>query len=169
MELSNGRKITNGRVNIEYPKTQDQFQMYDKIAAKQVASIRDPTIGIWDENTVSKIFFSSDNVNIIQNGIRAGIYERSNNQFIIANQDLDTISIIMRSIYLQNSVNQPDNIREQIEALNKIVWDYCIPQIYGEVQGYRKYIEDASEMYTPIARPILAKNNDKELVLKPWF
>jgi hypothetical protein len=169
MELTNGRKISNGRVDIEYPRVEDQFQFYDKIPAKQVATIRDPTVGIWDENMISKIFFSAHNVDIIQNGIRAGIHKRSNGRFIIANQDLDTLSIIMRSIYLQNSINQPNNIKEQVEALNKIVFDYCIPQIYGECQGYRKYIEDASTMYTPIAHPVLTKNNDKELVLKPWF
>jgi hypothetical protein len=53
--------------------------------------------------------------------------------------------------------------------LNKIVWDYCIPQVYGEAQGYKQYIIDASTMYTPIAPPIMTSNNDKELVLKPWF
>jgi hypothetical protein len=32
-----------------------------------------------------------------------------------------------------------------------------------------KYLRDASNMYVPIAHPILAKDDDKELVLKPWF
>ena len=106
---------------------------------------------------------------MIQNGIRAGIYKRSNGKFTISNQDEDTLKIIMRSIFLQNSVNQPDNIKEQIQQLNKIVWDYCIPQIYGEVQGYNQYIKDASTMYTPIAPPIFSKNNDKQLPLHEWF
>ena len=109
---------------------------------------------------LSKLFFSGENISTIQNGIRAAIYQKSNGVFLIANQDEDTLKIIMRSIFLQNAVNQPDNIKEQVEQLNKIVWDYCNPQVYGEIQGYKQYIKDASEMYTPMARPILSAEND---------
>jgi hypothetical protein len=171
--MTNGResnrRISNGRVDINYPRVEDQFQFYDKIPAKQCTTFRDPTAGIWEDNILSNIFFSSHNICMIQNGIRAGIYKRSNGKFTISNQDEDTLKIIMRSIFLQNSVNQPDNIKEQIQQLNKIVWDYCIPQIYGEVQGYNQYIKDASTMYTPIAPPIFSKNNDKQLPLHEWF
>jgi hypothetical protein len=56
-----------------------------------------------------------------------------------------------------------------VEQLNKMVLDYCIPQVYGEAHGYNKYIIDASTMYTPIAHPIMSSNNDKQLGLNPWF
>ena len=32
-----------------------------------------------------------------------------------------------------------------------------------------KYKYDVSNMYEPIARPILSKTNDKQLLLKKWF
>lgn len=75
----------------------------------------------------------------------------------------------MRSIFLQHTSNQPTNIKGQVDELNKIVLDYAIPQVYSEAVGYYKYLEDASTMYTPIAPPIMSSNNDKQLVLKPWF
>jgi hypothetical protein len=165
----NNCKVSNGRVDIFNPKTQDLFQMYDKIPVSQCITYRDPTEGLWVETDLSRVFFSGQNICIIQNGIRAGVYKRSNQQFVIANQDEDTLKIIMRSVFLQHSANQPKNITEQVMNLNKIVWDYCIPQVYGEAQGYKQYIIDASTMYTPIAPPIMTSNNDKELVLKPWF
>ena len=160
---------SNGRVDIFEPKTKDLFQMYDKIPVNQCATFRNPTEGLWDNTMLSNAFFSGHNICTIQNGIRAGVYERSNGQFIIANQDEDTLKIIMRSVFLQHAANQPENTREQVMQLNKIVWDYCIPQVYGEAQGYKQYIIDASTMYTPIAPPIMTDNNDKELILKPWF
>lgn len=162
-------RSSNGRIDINGPKTCDLFQMYDKIPVSQCITYRDPTEGLWDETDLSRVFFSGQNICIIQNGIRAGVYKRSNQQFVIANQDEDTLKIIMRSVFLQHSANQPKNITEQVMNLNKIVWDYCIPQVYGEAQGYKQYIIDASTMYTPIAPPIMTSNNDKELVLKPWF
>ena len=75
----------------------------------------------------------------------------------------------MRSVFLQYSSNKPTHITEQIIALNKMVLNYCIGQVYSEAQGYMKYIDDVSTLAMPIAHPILANNKDKELVLKSWF
>jgi hypothetical protein len=160
---------SNGRVDIINTKTKDLFQMYDKIPVNQCATFRNPTDGLWDKTNLSNCFFSEKNMRIIQNGIRAGVYQKSNQQYVIGDQDCDTLNIIMRSIFLQYAANQPTNVTQQIEELNKMVLDYCIPQVYGEAQGYYKYIMDASTMYTPMANPILAKNNDKQLILKDWF
>ena len=160
---------SNGRVDIIGPKTSDLFQMYDKIPINQCATLRNPTEGLWNNTSLSDTFFSHQNIQIIQNGIRAGVYERSKGKYVIGNQECDTLKIIMRSIFLQYAANQPTNIKGQIEELNKMVLDYCIPQVYGEAHGYHKYIVDASTMYTPIAPPIMSSNNDKQLGLNPWF
>ena len=84
---------TNGRVNAKYPKTSDLFQMYDKIPVNQCSTFRDPTEGLWDNTDLSKTFFSAENMGIIQNGIRAGVYKKSNGQYIISDQDGDTLKI----------------------------------------------------------------------------
>ena len=165
----NGEKVSNGRVDIFTPKTKDLFQMYDKIPVTQCATLRNPTEGLWDNTMLSNTFFSHQNIEIVQNGIRAGVYKQSNGKYVIGNQDCETLKIIMRSIFLQYAANQPTNIKGQVEQLNKMVLDYCIPQVYGEAQGYHKYIVDASTMYVPMAPPILTSNNDKQLELKPWF
>jgi hypothetical protein len=93
----------------------------------------------------------------------------SNNTHIIDTQDYDQLYIIMRSIFLQYSLNQPDNITQQIKQLNNIVLNYCINQIYNEAKGYKKYLTDVSTMYTPIAPPISTNSFDKELILPKWF
>lgn len=165
----NGEKVSNGRVDIFTPKTKDLFQLYDKIPVNQCATLRNPTEGLWDNTMLSNTFFSSQNIEIVQNGIRAGVYKQSNGKYVIGNQDCETLKIIMRSIFLQYAANQPTNVKGQVEQLNKMVLDYCIPQVYGEAQGYHKYIVDASTMYVPMAPPILTSNNDKQLELKPWF
>ena len=76
----------------------------------------------------------------------------------------------MRSIFLQYSVNNPTNIREQIETLNKMVLDYAIPQVYGEAQGHMKYLNDVSTLPVPLAAPALMSNHDKRSYRMPnWF
>ena len=162
-------KLNNGRVNIKSPNTSTLFQMYDKIPANQCVTFRNATEGLWDGTPLSDAFFSKDNIQILQNGIRAGVYKRSNGQYVIGPQDCDSLKIIMRSVFLQYSANQPDNIPQQIEQLNVIVLNYCVQQVYSEAQGYMKYVDDASTLVVPIAHPVMADYNDKELVLKPWF
>ena len=162
-------KVNNGRVNIKTPNTSALFQMYDKIPANQCVTFRNATEGLWNETPLSQAFFSQQNIRIIQNGIRAGVYERSNGQYVIGDQDCDSIKIIMRSVFLQHSANQPNNIPQQIEQLNKIVLNYCIQQVYSEAQGYMKYVDDVSTLVVPIAHPVQASNTDRQLEFKGWF
>ena len=160
---------TNGRVDIKTPNTSNLFQIYDKIPAHQCSTYRNPTEGLWDESTLSNLFFSRENIKIIQNGIRAGVYKKSNGNFVIGEQDCDSLKIVMRSVFLQNSSNQPTHVTQQVEALNQLVLDYCIQQVYSEAKGYVKYISDVSTLAVPIAHPITTNNTDRQLVLKPWF
>jgi hypothetical protein len=159
----------NGRVDIKNPDTNNLFALYDKIPANQCATFRNATEGLWDETQLSKLFFSQDNLQILQNGIRAGVYHRSNGQYVIGPQDCDSLKIVMRSVYLQYAANQPNNITQQIEELNKIVLNYCVQQVYGEAQGYLKYIDDASTLVVPISHPVMSNNTDRTLELKTWF
>jgi len=161
--------LNNGRVDIKTPNTSSLFQMYDKIPANQCVTFRNPTEGIWNDSELSQTFFSRENIQILQNGIRSGVYHRSNSQYTIGPQDCDSLKIVMRSVFLQHSSNLPYDIPNQINELNKIVLNYCIQQVYSEAQGYMKYISDVSTLAVPIAHPVLAKNYDRELELKPWF
>ena len=162
-------KVNNGRVDIKTPSTSSLFEMYDKIPANQCVTFRNPTEGLWNDTDLSLVFFSQKNIHIIQNGIRAGVYYKSNGQYTIGIQDCDSLKIIMRSVYLQHSSNLVNNIPQQVAELNKIVLDYCIQQVYSEAQGYMKYLDDASTLVVPIAHPVMANNSDRELEFKKWF
>jgi hypothetical protein len=162
-------KMNNGRVDIKTPSTSDLFKMYDKIPANQCVTFRNPTEGLWNDTTLSIAFFSQQNIQMLQNGIRAGVYKKSNGQYTIGPQDCDSLKIIMRSVYLQYAANQVNNISDQVTELNQIVLNYCVQQVYGEAQGYMKYINDASTLVVPIAHPVMADNTDRQLFLKSWF
>ena len=135
----------------------------------QCSSFREAVTGNWYETALSDTFFSAANIRIIQNGIRAGVFNLSNGQYSIGDQNCDELKIIMRSVFLQYSHNRATQIKEQVGALNQIVLDYAIKQVYGEAQGYMKYKRDASTLVVPIAPPIMSKTNDKQLFLKNFF
>ena len=107
---------------------------------------------------------------IIQNGIRAGVYKKSNSQYMVGTQDCESLKIIMRSIFLQHAANQPKQISQQIAELNQIVLEYCIFHVYSEAQGYMKYLTDVSTLAVPLAAPVMASQNDKRNYRMPtWF
>ena len=160
---------SNGRVDIISPDTNILFSMTDRIPVNECTDFRDAMTGNWYNTVLSDAFFSSKNIQIIQNGIRAGVYKKSNGMYIIGNQNCDELKIIMRSIFLQYAKNLSTNIKEQIQDLNNLVLDYSIKQVYGEAEGYMKYKQDVSTMYTPIAHPVMSKTNDKQLILKKWY
>ena len=164
-------RTSNGRVNIiDTPDISNLFAMYDKIPANQCVSFREPTLGQWDETPLSKAYFSQSNIQIIQNGIRAGVYAKSNKQYVVAPQDCESLKLIMRSVFLQHSVNNPQQISQQIFELNKIVLDYCIFNVYSEAQGYMKYLTDVSTLAVPLAPPVMTAQNDKRNYKMPsWF
>jgi len=160
----------NGRINLTTPDISNLFAMYDKIPANQCATLREPTLGQWEDTDLSRAFFSMENIKILQNGIRAGVYQMSNQQYVIAPQDCDSLKIIMRSVFLQHSANQLTNVSGQVANLNKMVMDYCVPHLYREAQSYMKYLRDVSTIAIPPAPPVMATQFDRrEHVAKPWF
>jgi hypothetical protein len=163
--------LANGRINIlTHDKNNTMFKIHDTIPiSSKKEDYRDSMIGNWYNTALSDAFFSKENIQIIQNGIRKGVFELSNKQFIICEQNEDELKIIMRSIFLQYSKNLKNNIKYQIQNLNKLVLDYAINQVYSETVGYIKYKYDISTMYDPISRPVLSRTNDKQLELKKWF
>jgi len=172
---SNGRIIHvtdyNGRVNLIEPESPDAvFKMKERLAVKNKATeYREALAGTWENNTLSNTFFSADNIQIIQNGLRAGVYNMSSQQFVIAPQNIDTLKVIMRSTYLQYAEHYPDKIKEQVGRLNQLVLDYAIPTVFNEAVGYMKYRLDQSTLVTPLAIPQHHDRNYKQLELKNWF
>ena len=161
----------NGRVNIVEPPSPDiVFKMQEKIALKnQPTEYREALGGTWETNVLSQVYFSKENIQIIQNGLRAGVYKASGDKYIIAPQNVDTLKIIMRSIYLQYAEHHPDNITEQVERLNQLVLDYAVPSVYNETVGYLKYCQDQSTLVVPLELPRHHDRQYKQLEQKKWF
>lgn len=155
---------SNGRIDLLHAP--NPISLYDKPI--YTSSYKDAMTGNWADTPLSLAFFSKENQQILQNGIRAGVYKMSGNKSIISQQSNSDLKIIMRAIFLEHSKNNTTSIRTQIEVLNQHVLKYSIPRIYGETQGYLKYLQDASTLVVPLSNPI-HMSLDKTLELKPFF
>jgi len=149
----------NGRVNIlDDSDPNIRFQMAEKIAIKNKTSeYRDPLVGIHEDNLLAQVYFSEGNVQILQNGLRAGVYEKSNQKISIPPQNIENLKIIMRSIFLQHAEYSSENITSQVERLNSFVLDYAVNSVYNEAIGYMNYCKDQSSLVMPMDRPTQAR------------
>lgn len=160
----------NGRLNLIEEPTGVRFQMSEKMAVKNKATeYRNPLLGITEDNLLARTYFSEANIQILQNGLRAGVYRMSENKIVVAPQNIDQLKIIMRSIYLQYAEYSDEPIAQQIKKLNDFVLDYAVKSVHGEAIGYLKYLEDQSRLVMPLAQPQQADRDYKELSFDKWF
>ena len=134
----------NGRINIlDNPDPYIRFKMQEKIACKNKATeYREPLEGIMENSLLAQVYFSQGNVQILQNGIRAGVYSMSGyRKLIVPQQNIDNLKIIMRSIYLQyGQIDNSEHVTKQVEVLNEYVLDYAVLNVYNEAVAYLKYL-----------------------------
>ena len=133
----------SGRVNIEGGTP---FFLKEKVPVDDKTNHYSATKYMLQPSLLTNTYFSKENINIVHNNIKREVYNLSQKKYVIDDQNMDTLKVIMRSIFLQYSNFNNKKIREQIEKLNQMVVDYCSKSIYGEIKGYLKYNEDASNV-----------------------
>jgi hypothetical protein len=158
----------NGRIQHDRSQNGTPFFIQDLIPKNEKTNYFNATQHMMNPTLLSNTYFSKENIEIIQNAIRSEIYKKTQQKHIIDKQDYDQIKIIMRSVFLQYSLHKSTNIREQVEQLNQIVLNYCVPRVYSELMSYLKYKEDISTLPVPQENPIFLAP-DKTLELKHFF
>jgi hypothetical protein len=153
----------NGKVNIMGPNIATQFSMMDRIPINTNTNYQNVLAGNFERSILSNSYFSKNNIELIQNSIRKGVYDKSNQRILIDKQSEDQLILVMRSMYLQYSKNLDTNIPKQVEELNSHVLNYCIASVYNEAVSYLKYKEDASVMHRPMQHPIYSNKTNKTL------
>ena len=124
---------------------------YEKTAEKGFEA--DMLRGNWETTPLSTTFFSPENIQAIQNAIRREVYEKSHPKgYVIDNQSVDELKIIMRALYYQYAKNVPFDVPGQVADLNRKVLDWSVPHILSAVDHYHYYINDISHMPVPLAR-----------------
>ena len=105
---------------------------------------------IHSESRVSNLFFSKENMDILQDGIRFVVFKKTKE--VISKQSEPELQVIMRSIYLQYSKNLNTNIIEQVKDLNSKVLDYTVSYIANQIHNYKIYTNDITNMPIPLER-----------------
>jgi hypothetical protein len=163
----------NGRVNLSAPPSaggHSEVPGFSYRTSSETTFATDALRGNWEVTKLSKAFFSQENANVIQNGIRKAVYDKSGpKKYVIDNQSMDELTIIMRTMYLQYAQNLPYDITGQVKELNEKVLNWSVPHILSAVDHYNYYLNDISHMPVPLARSVsLSSAGTKSLPLNPF-
>ena len=163
--------MNNGRVNLK-SRESDQLQVpgFSYRTTVGDAEGADAIRGNMSATPLNQAYFSPGNVKIVQNKIRKEVYDRSKREFLVDEQSVDELLIIMRAMYLQYGKNLPNNIPDQIAELNQLVADWCVPKILAECSMHKTYLHDLQNLPVPLAHPImLTKTGSKSASFDRFF
>jgi hypothetical protein len=121
---------------------------------------------LYGETPLTFAFFSSKNIENIQDLIKFVVHRET--KYVIDNQSVNELMIIMRSIFLEYSLH-PKLIDEkmtsqekseliikyknEVARLNQIVINAIVPKIISQIQQYLDYLRDASEQPYQMDKP----------------
>jgi hypothetical protein len=163
----------NGRVNLSAPAGPGGHSEVPGFAHRTTTEqsfATDALRGNWEVTPLSKAFFSNQNAKTIQNAIRKAVYDKSGpKKYVIDDQSMDELTIIMRTMYLQYAQNLPHDIAGQVLDLNEKVMNWSVPHILSAVDHYNYYLNDISHMPVPLARSVsLSSAGTKSLPQNPF-
>lgn len=96
-------------------------------------------------------FFSIENLDVIQNRLRATIQQRTG--YAIDRQSDTDLTVIMRKVYAERA-NSSEDVKTEVARLNDIVLSIVVPMVATGVAGYLAYLKDASALPEPLPRGV---------------
>jgi len=105
------------------------------------------------ESFLSKIFFSMENIDIINKMIVMEVFDNTNKKYLINFQDEKNLMLVMQYVWSNYARNLESNIKEQIRCLNKQVLNEVIEDIMTFVKQQEDYLIDISTDLEPIPLP----------------
>jgi len=144
--------MNNGRVDTMNDANYKMYSLFQNGNNKLSEFSHEAIQGIHTKTPLNDLFFSQENVNALQIGIRNLVANRSNNQYVIGKQSEVELQVVMRATYLSDAKHLPYDIIGQVRELNGKVLDFCVPRILEEIKMFNYYKNDVSQLPVPLDR-----------------
>lgn len=116
------------------------------------------------KTAVSELFFSDLNVGVIQTAIARSV--RAITGRTVGRQSDHELFLIMRSIYLQYSRNDPNAAVAEVRELNARVVEYCVEVVVANMTQYLRYMQEVGRVPVPQERaPMMTSAGTRSLAL----
>lgn len=108
---------------------------------------------------VKTIFFSNENIELINKQLIISVYNNSDFKFKISEQSKQSLLIVMEYVFLYYSQNLPNDIKQQIKTLNCRVINEILPKILAELNQRVDYIKEINTSKKLLPLPINTKSS----------
>lgn len=110
---------------------------------------------VFNEDSLSKLFFSEENMTRIQKKIKDTVYEQTKHQYKLEeDQDESDLLVAMRAVFMKYGKFRDDKIIHQVKVLNNILVNSIMPDMISMIKQEYAYIKEINEPIKPITRPI---------------
>lgn len=102
-----------------------------------------------EESKLEKLYFSDENIELINKQIILSVWKKTNKQYKITFQNKDKLIIVMRYVFIENAKHLPYNIKGQIYDLNCLTVGEILPSVitnFEQKLGYLRDIEKRGDL-----------------------
>ena len=107
-----------------------------------------------EQGDLENTFFSDENIALINKQLILTVFKKTNRQYKIMDQSTESLTIVMRYVFLEHARHLPYNILEQIRELNLRVVNEIIPIIITQITQRTEYLKTIAEPRNILALPI---------------
>lgn len=142
--------VINGRINVS--GNQDGLAYKNNNEKQNLCNYATEAISHTTNRTpLSDIFFSQQNMDIVQLGMRNMILNKTNGVYNIGKQNETELKIIMRAMFIQHAKYRTDiPVNIQIQEINREVLNFAVPRIISSLNMKRKYLQDIQQLPMPL-------------------
>jgi hypothetical protein len=114
-------------------------------------------------NILPDIFFSDENIHLINQQLIYLVYKKTNGEIKISPQSKASLTIVMRYIFIEFARHLPWNIPGQVKDLNCRVVGEILPKIITEATQRIDYLKTISTPRALLPLPINVQKSHREL------
>jgi hypothetical protein len=116
-----------------------------------------------DIDRLTDIFFSYENIKMINRQLVLTVYKKSGSRYRIPFQKKEDLMIVMRFVYDKDARHLPFKIKEQIKQLNCSVVKEILPNIFTQIEQNITYLENLEKPIIPLPPPVNVNKLNKTL------
>ena len=116
-----------------------------------------------EQGALEDLFFSDENISLINKQLIMSVYKKSNGQLKISEQSKESLIIVMRYIFIEYARHLPYDIGGQIRELNCQVVGEVLPKIITEATQRIAYLDEINNPRKVVPLPINVHKGRKDL------
>jgi hypothetical protein len=143
--------VINGRINVS-GNNKNGLSYKNNNEKQNLCNFSTEAISHTTNRTpLADLFFSGQNMEILQLGMRNMVLNRTNGSYNIGKQNEIELKIIMRAMFIQHAKYRTDiPINIQIQEINRKVLEFSVPRIISTLNMKRKYLQDIQNLPVPL-------------------